>query len=256
MNTPPYKCLFCSTTTTGLFTRIEHPIPESLGNDSLLIEPGYICDSCNQYFGVKVESYVLNAPPFGIERVSANVKTKKGKFATFSSSHINLYPTGFKDSVFLTAPSEYLDFVRKKSLLVLPYSAKDDTLLARFLLKVGLELLLTANEHNPYDSKFDSARNFARSPDRGAEWQVAYGLYPKPDDLNISWREDEISPLVTHQLYQYQIGEMQNGDLIFSFMYMTHYYACNLTRPSISNYKDEFNFINDFKLRVINAKNL
>lgn len=255
MKTPPYQCLFCSTT-TGLFTRVEHPIPESLGNDSLLIEPGFICDSCNQYFGVKVESYVLNAVPFGVERVRANVRTKKGKCATFTSPHIKLYPTGFKDSVVFSASLEYWNLMQKNSLIVLPHSIENDALLTRLLLKIGLELLLTTDDYNPYDSQFDKARKFARSPAKGAEWQLAYGLYPSPDDLIISWREDEISPLITHQLYQYEMGLMQNGDLIFSFMYATHYYACNLIRPIISEYKDEFNTINNFKIRIIDAKNL
>ena len=255
MKTPPFRCLFCSTT-TGLFTRVEHPIPESLGNDSLLIEPGFICDSCNQYFGVKVEYFVLSAPPFGVERVRADVKTKKGKHTIFTSPHITLYPTGFKDSVFFSASPEYWNLMQKNSLLLLPQSSKNDFLLVRLLLKIGLELLLTTDDYNPYDSQFDNARKFARSPIVGAEWQLAYGIYPKPDDLIISWREDEISPLVTHQLYQYEMGVMKNGDLIFSFMYATHLYSCNLMQPSIVEYKNEFNALNDFRLRVIDTKNL
>lgn len=74
---PLNKCLFCLKSDVP-FKKIEHIIPESLGNDDFTLEPGFVCDFCNQYFGSKVESYVLNIPPFNIERVATIVKTKKG----------------------------------------------------------------------------------------------------------------------------------------------------------------------------------
>ena len=148
---------------------------------------------------------MLSAPPFGIERDRADVKTKRGKHPLFlSPPHIQLYPTGFKDGVIFVASPEYWNLMQQKSVLMLPHSRKNDMLMVRLLLKMGLELLLLSNEPDPYDSQFDNARKFARSPIIGAAWQMAYGVYPKPDDLIISQREDEISPLVTHQLYQYQ----------------------------------------------------
>lgn len=256
MKIPPFKCLFCLET-TGPFVHVEHPIPESLGNDDLFIEPGFVCDTCNQYFGVKVENSVLSTPPFGIERVRADVKTKKGKHPLFlSPPHIQLYPTSFKDKVILVASPEYWNFLQKNSLLLLPHSEKNDVLIVRLLLKMGLELLLLDDQLDPYNSQFNSARKFARSPVIGSSWQMAYGIYPNQEDLVISQREDEISPLVTHQLYQYQIGIMQSGDVIFSFMYAVHIFVCNLMRPSIVEYTDGFNRLNSFALNIVDAKNL
>ena len=79
---------------------------------------------------------------------------------------------------------------------------------------MGLEILLTSDGHDSYDSRFDSAREFARWPSVGATWSMAYGVYPRPEDLIVAERQDEFGPLLTHQLYQYEIGAMKSGDII------------------------------------------
>jgi hypothetical protein len=45
--TPPFECLFCRTRDRSGFTRVEHAIPESLGNDDFVIPAGFVCDVCN-----------------------------------------------------------------------------------------------------------------------------------------------------------------------------------------------------------------
>ncbi len=54
------NCLFCSS--RGTFNKPEHIIPEALGNDDLLLY-NEVCDKCNQYFGSKIESFVLGKTP-------------------------------------------------------------------------------------------------------------------------------------------------------------------------------------------------
>jgi len=58
-------CLFCHS--DGPFTRPEHIIPEALGNDDL-IQRDEVCDKCNQYFGSKLESFVLGKTPLAFWR--------------------------------------------------------------------------------------------------------------------------------------------------------------------------------------------
>ena len=60
------ECLFCGN--DGPFTTVEHIIPESLGNDDLVLE-GEVCDSCQRYFGKEVEKYVLSHTPLAFWRV-------------------------------------------------------------------------------------------------------------------------------------------------------------------------------------------
>lgn len=250
MRPPTFKCLFCLSSKAP-FTHVEHPIPESLGNDDFSLPAGFVCDPCNQYFGSKIEGFVINAPPFGIERVRSNIKTKKGRNPKFEFlPHVGIYSTDFQDQVILFASADYWAFLSKSSRLLLPHSSFDDFLLVRFLLKVGLELLLTADTLDPYGPRFNKARSFSRSPATKSRWQIGYALYPRKEDLVISEREDEISPLITHQLYQYSIGEMATGEVIFSFMYHTHIFACNLSQPSLKEYVEGFNRLNDFKMRL------
>lgn len=235
-----------------MFSKSEHPIPESLGNDDFILEPGFVCDSCNQYFGSKVEEKVLSKPPFGIERVRRNVTTKKGKIPNFSfQPHLELFATPFQNQVVMTASPEYWKLIENRSFLVLPYEDQNDFFTTRLLIKMGLEILLTSETIDPYTSRFDRARTFSRFPSPGLHWEIAYGLYPSEKDLVISEREDEISPLITEQLYEYSMGEMLNGDIILCFVYRAHVYACNLVQPSIGDYAKQFNLMNKFILREI-----
>ena len=50
------NCLYCKAEES--FTTVEHVIPESLGNDDLLLK-GDVCDVCQAYFGKEVKRYVL-----------------------------------------------------------------------------------------------------------------------------------------------------------------------------------------------------
>jgi hypothetical protein len=253
---PPFKCLFCLSSSEA-FVRVEHPIPESLGNDDTVLEPGFVCDTCNQYFGSKIEHFVVNAPPFGVERVRLDIKTKRGKHPKFvSPPHIELHPTPMQDQVVLAASPAYWNLLQSQPYLLLPHTPRNDFLLARFLLKIGLELLILFTEVDPYTSIFDNARRYARAPRYNDGWQIGYGLYPRKEDLVISVREDELSPIITQQLYQYDMGIMPNGDAIFSFIYRTHIFSCNLSNPSIEDYVQGFNALNNLSLEVIDTKTL
>lgn len=247
----PHKCLFCLSC-DGPFTATEHPIPESLGNDDLTLDPGFVCDPCNQYFGSKVEGPAVNSPPFGIERVACDIKTKKGKHPKFERyPPVSLFPTSFLDRVIIVASKDYWSWIEKTACLVPPRAPRDDLQTSRLLIKMGLELLLLGDGPNPYESRFNASRSFARFALPGSAWQISCGLYPRKQDLLIAEREDEIGSIITHQIYQYSIGIMQSGDVIFCFVYRTHVFGVNLIQPSIQEYVEGFNPLNEFRLEKI-----
>lgn len=260
---PPFKCLFCLTQ-KGPFLRVEHPIPESLGNDEIYLKPGFVCDFCNQYFGSKVEQKVLDSPPFAIERTAAIVKTKKGKLPKFQRNpDLSLFTTGYKDKlIFAIPPSEYFGINPKhffpdnagNIILRLAPKKDEDFYAIRLLLKMGLELLLWNNEVNPYDCRFNDARNYARYAATGTSWEMGYAIYPRREDLNISQRFDEYGCLITHHLYQYEIGQMFGGDFCFCFIYRQHIFVCNLSSPSLREYITGFNSLNSFSMARIVVK--
>src|SRR5260370_11045731 len=96
---PPYQCLFCRQNDSFDFTRVEHPIPESLGNDNETLPAGFVCDTCNQYFGSKIEARMLAAPPFNIERTAQAIRTKKRKLPTYVDHDFVLASTGCANTV-------------------------------------------------------------------------------------------------------------------------------------------------------------
>ena len=263
MMEPPFKCLFCFCSEEP-FHRAEHSIPDSLGYVDLFLEPGFVCDACNQYFGSKIEQKVLNSPPFSMERIAAAVRTKKGKLPKVRhNANLSLFSTGYKDTIiFATSPSEYLGIDAKHFLydnlgniiLNISPSSKDDFYTVRLLLKMGLELLLYIADVNPYEPVFDKARNYARYASPGTSWEMGYALYPKREDLIISQRVDEYGPLITHQLYQYEFGRMFSGDFGFCFVYRQHIFACNLTSPSLTEYVVGFNSRNEMRMTRIIVK--
>src|SRR5919202_6972188 len=88
----PFLCRFCRQP-DGPFNAVEHPIPESLGNDDLIIPRGWICDSCNHYFGAKVEQKAAALPPFSIERSLFSVPSKKRQLPRHQGDGSALAPT-------------------------------------------------------------------------------------------------------------------------------------------------------------------
>jgi hypothetical protein len=244
---PLFKCLFCELS-SGPFEHTEHPIPESLGNDEILLPRGFVCDPCNQYFGAKLEAKILASPPFAVERTGQAIKTKKGKLARYDSGSISLCATGYWDTVFLACPPAYFNTQISGARLAVAAPPSYGNLLSRFLLKVGMELLLLTNEVDPYGDRFGAARKCARYGDGVQDWDVAYGISPHRDHLKLSSRCDEFGPLETRQIYQYEIGIMPRGDVVLSFVFVNHVFACNLSRPPLTEYLLGFNANNEFSL--------
>lgn len=56
----PFKCIFCLRS-DRTFCSTEHVIPQSLGNDELVLPVGWVCDSCNQHFGTEIEAKALHS---------------------------------------------------------------------------------------------------------------------------------------------------------------------------------------------------
>jgi hypothetical protein len=242
------QCLFCKQDSSRSRS-VEHIIPESLGNDDLVLPRGVVCDACNQYFGSKIESTVLQKAPFGVERVMQAVATKRGKSPLYRGKDIVLGSTGAHDRIGMLSvpPHRELRATRDKRLLLIPEWCDDDRLV-RFLLKVGLEALVSTQRMDGLQPRFDAARECARYGRRAGEWDYAFGVHPHRSHLLLSSRVDGDEVYETHQIYEYSVGIMQSGHVSFCFVHRTSVFAVNLSAPTCTEYISGFNALNSFKL--------
>lgn len=72
------KCIFCNKSSEDS-NSVEHILPESLGNDVLVLEKGIVCDKCNNYIARKIEKPVLDSEDFRRFRFTMQAPNKKGR---------------------------------------------------------------------------------------------------------------------------------------------------------------------------------
>lgn len=146
------NCLFCKNNSDNSKS-VEHIIPESLGNKDHILPVGIVCDSCNQYFAIKVEKPLLEQSYFKNLRHRSGIENKKGR-APIEKGHI-IYPVKAEVEVIVKEGMTVLDvqdphlfndiISSKKGKFVIPHinePEENNMILSRFLAKVAVEGLL------------------------------------------------------------------------------------------------------------------
>jgi hypothetical protein len=161
-------CLFCRARDGG-FTSREHPIPESLGNDTWVLPPGVVCDRCNNARLSKLDNALVNFPVLAFMRAARGVRSKSGKFATarFDNAVVSRVDD---ENITLDSPSErvhrevpggfQLDLKRSN------FGEREWELVARALLKGALEMLYL--DHGRRQRLRRTGTTYARSSFREA----------------------------------------------------------------------------------------
>ncbi len=72
------RCIFCKDDSTNSKS-LEHIIPESLGNATLILKPGVVCDKCNNYFAREVDKPFLEHNSIRNLRFEEGILSKKGR---------------------------------------------------------------------------------------------------------------------------------------------------------------------------------
>lgn len=72
------RCIFCKANSNSSISR-EHIVPRSLGHNEHVLQPGIVCDACNNYFASKVEEPVLSSAFFRDLRFRNVIPSKKGR---------------------------------------------------------------------------------------------------------------------------------------------------------------------------------
>ena len=158
------QCIYCRRK-TGSFTRTEHIIPESLGNETSLLPPGFVCDNCNEDIG-KVESTMVNGLPFKLLRPFLLWENKKARLPSARFSNIHFERVSPNCVNFHTQTKESV--LREEELpdgqVKITFDVKerlDAHSLARGLMKIGLGVIALENGRDiAMDTKYDHARRY------------------------------------------------------------------------------------------------
>jgi hypothetical protein len=184
-------CLFCLQDSTTSVS-VEHIVPESLGNTTIVLPRGFVCDRCNNYFARKVEGPFLNSPAILALRHVEAIGNKRGRIPgmdvvlnngmsgrlerfprspipfllevdTSDAKSFTLDPTSWPTSAYFPSPDK-------------PAATRD---VARFVAKAGLEYLIHRNLGFPAGlesifgaAELDLCRRFARYGEGPKDWSV------------------------------------------------------------------------------------
>jgi hypothetical protein len=228
------KCIFCLSEKESFRTK-EHIIPESLGGEEILPE-GHVCDSCNQYFGTKVEKEALSIPVISFTRAWLSQRSKKGKHHSHQGYGFRMIGNDLGETLVRFSPRKY-EAVLQKGGGVLRVPAIGFNVLARLLLKIGLELLALSPEYDVYSPQFDSARTIARFPPRGVTWP--FGAAMLDPEAGVEAGEDNEGHYETRIIHQYNLWrESSSGCIMLAFAFGPDVFLTPLTEglfpPTIS----------------------
>jgi hypothetical protein len=191
------NCLFCSG--NGQFNTVEHIIPESLGNDDLVLQKE-ICDSCQNYLSQN-ENYVLANTPVAFWRTFLSIKTKKRKFPKPDLGKSRESKGRFPDSHPLHDNVKYIAHQDFTTEVILPVALQNEILetgqgkakyvitprvifeLGRFLGKIGLELVCKSDPLTSRTPEFDLIRKYVRYGTASELWPLFYTTCGTVEDL-------------------------------------------------------------------------
>jgi len=227
---------------------IEHIIPESLGNKKHYLPRGIVCDSCNNYFAVKIEKPLLELPYFRSVRFRNDIENKKGRPTLDKGIMGGIVSIG-KDEQFLHIMTE--NPVIAKGIInghikhmILPFNSEpesNDINVSKFLCKAALESLIyrvgpvqewldEVTEH----PQLDTIRNYVRYGNKPSFWEYHQRrIYQEGDEFfnkNVSKEPYEI-------LHEFNFIYSDEGELFYVLVIMGIEFVVSLSSGEISGYR-------------------
>ncbi|MBA2357812.1 MAG: hypothetical protein H0V84_05220 [Actinobacteria bacterium] len=184
-------CLFCRLHDGGFRSR-EHPFPESLGNDEIVLPPGVVCDRCNFGRLSDLDNAFLNYPPISLLRTMYGIKTKAGKrpMSKWGNARVsmpteaNIYIETNSEKTWRTVgPNQYELQLRGSR----PITVDDTATMARALWKMALEFAYIDHGGAMFDSRLDETRRMILGQEPAHGW-VALARKGDPNDRQVSLR--------------------------------------------------------------------
>lgn len=218
------SCLFCQS--EGPFT-IEHIIPESLGNDDLLLVD-QVCATCNSHFS-KIEEFVLQKTALAFWRAFLGIKTKRGRLPTVELSQPkhekgafpSVHPNHDNGIGFTSHDdgSTSVDIIDSNIINRIKSGEKSEFRFVmtpkllfnfgRFLCKIGTELVCLEDQRIARSKNFERARNYARFGGQEYLWPIFHFSEGDPGEFR---RVQSDSEGITEEVDCYSYSLIEIGD--------------------------------------------
>lgn len=247
------RCIFCKQDSSGSRS-VEHVMPESIGNKRRVLEPGIVCDKCNNYFARKVEAPVLNHPSMRNFRAWYQVPNKRGKYPSLQGhiacTDIAVCLSRGRDGKLKIEPERArynqrvqaeLDGGLENPLLFKIEMDPPKREMSRFLCKMALETVAetfsseTFGTETVVDAEFyDNARNYARYGTNYSEWPYFQRhIYPEKTLM----RHPDTNEWVRAG---FGCGWFMNKrrETLFAFCFYGVEFVINVGGPSIRGYEE------------------
>ena len=241
------KCIFCKCLSDNSKS-IEHIIPESLGNKKHYLPRGIVCDSCNNYFAVKIEKLLLELPYFRSVRFRNDIENKKGRPTLDKGIMGGIVSIG-KDEQFLHIMTE--NPVIAKGIInghikhmILPFNSEpesNDINVSKFLCKAALESLIyrvgpvqewvdEVTEH----PQLDTIRNYVRYGNKPSFWEYHQRrIYQEGDEFFNKYVSKEPYEI----LHEFNFIYSDEGELFYVLVIMGIEFVVSLSSGEISGYR-------------------
>lgn len=238
-------CIFCKTD-SAKSRSIEHIIPEALGNIEHVLPRGIVCDPCNNYFARKIEGPLLETPWFRHVRSRQWVQNKRGTVPGMTGlvPGARVLADIWMDGTALTFgsrnPKDLLQLEtaiisgRARSVYIPVITAIDQTLMARFLAKVAIEILAQRlmkvdgwEEELLGNAQLDQLRRYARVGDRPSMWPFSRRRIYGEDDLHLDGYQ---------VLHEFMLLWTESRELYAILCLFGEEFAINFGGPEIDGY--------------------
>jgi hypothetical protein len=241
------RCIFCKENSNSSKS-VEHIIPESLGNTQNILQPGIVCDKCNNYFSREVEKPFLELPEIKNLRFRQSILSKRKKVPAIQG----ILSPDFAITIFnqpeekvpftVDVDQKGIDYILKtnKGHILIPFMdlPENTNIVSRFLAKVALESLakrlqtqdLKLIEELIDEEPLDIIRDYAR---RGSKkkWPVNIRrIYPE----NRIFSDKDYKELQT--VHESDILITEWSELFFVLALFGVEYVINYGGPEIDGY--------------------
>lgn len=267
------RCLFCKEDSSNSKS-IEHIIPESLGNTTLMLPRGYVCDKCNNFFARKVEKKFMDLDVVKLWRFYEKIPNKIGRTPSIECAYNNKKTQISTDNGPLTfhiINESVFDYIKSNEggHLYIP-SFTDNTLIesniytTRLLAKIALEywaycLKDIENSLNEIidDVQYDLIRDHAR---KGStyDWPCSirriYSMYEYEKDSSgrAIQKKFECDFLI---IKKKEIDNAIHATVYFILVIRGIEFVINLISPEIDGYYDWLEKHNSMS-KILNTSNI